>query len=100
MKSQEITIQFTAINFEGDDAKKACQMLMTNGLSFTRSAVENLEADDDSQTTMLTDLSLKDEQMLVEDAIEDEIECVLSDDLDDFELVDYKINWSKSAICV
>ncbi len=74
MQSQEITIQFTSINFDGEDAKEAREALMTNGLSFTRSAVEDLDANDESQTTALTDLSLERDQMVIEDTLEDEIE--------------------------
>lgn len=99
MKSQEITIQFTSIKFDGEDAKEARKMIMADGLSITRSSVEELEADDESQTAMLTDLNSEGDRMVIKDTLEDEIECALSDELDDFELVDYKINWDKSEIC-
>ena len=99
MKSQEITIRFSAIKFEGEDAQEARKMLMTDGLSFTRSTIEDLEENADEQTVMLRDLSSEGDRMVIEDTLEDEIECVLEGELDDYELVDYKIDWAKSEIC-
>ena len=100
MTSQEIIIRFSSIKFEGEDAKEARKMLKTDGLSITRSTTDDLEDNDDRQTVMLTNLSSEDDRMVIEDTLEDEIECALSEEFDDAELVDYKIDWVKSEICV